>query len=213
MRTEPIIIAIDGPAASGKGTLALKIACYYNLPHLDTGLLYRAVAKIVIESGQSLEDEAAAVEAAQKVNADVLSSPDLRDRAMGEAASLVATHPGVRAALIEYQRQFAINPAGAVLDGRDIGTVICPDADVKLYVTASVEERARRRFKELSSKGAIASYDDILADLKKRDERDSKRSNAPLKVAEDAIVLDTTHLDPNEALAAALSILDEKAME
>jgi cytidylate kinase len=203
-----MIIAIDGPAASGKGTLAARLAGHFDLPLLDTGLLYRAVAHILSDSGIPLQDWEAAIRAAQAITPEILADPRLRSRDMGEGASVVAAMPDVRAALIEYQKQFAGQPGGAVLDGRDIGTVICPDADVKLFIIASVEERARRRFRELSARNEPASYEDILSDLRKRDERDSNRSTAPLKAAEDAIMLDTTNLDADETLEEALAIID-----
>lgn len=206
-----MIIAIDGPAASGKGTLSLKIAEHFQLPHLDTGLLYRAVARLVEDRGFALQDQEAAIRAAQEIDSEIVADLRLRDRAMGEGASVVAAIPGVRSALVEYQKRFAAQPEGAVLDGRDIGTVICPKADVKLFVTAAVEERARRRFKELSARGAEMSFADILADLRKRDARDTNRATAPLKAARDAFVLDTTELNPEEALAVALAAIARKA--
>ncbi len=205
-----MIIAIDGPAASGKGTLAIKIAEHCRLPHLDTGLLYRAVAQRTIDSGHAPSDEQAAIHAAKTLDAAALIDPRLRDRTIGEGASVVGAFPGVRAALIDYQKRFAAQDAGAVLDGRDIGTVICPDADVKLFIIASVEERARRRFVELSRRGGTISYEEVIADLKKRDARDADRAAAPLKAAPDAVVLDTTHLDPAASLQAALDIIAQK---
>lgn len=208
-----MIIAIDGPAASGKGTLAIKVAQHFRLPHLDTGLLYRAVARLVCDRGQALQDEQAAMKAAREIDARLLSDTRLRDRSMGEGASVVAAFPGVREALVDYQKHFAAQSPGAVLDGRDIGTVICPDADVKLFVTASVEERAKRRFKELSGKGEAVSYEGILSDLEKRDRRDASRSTAPLKAAEDAILIDTTNLGPNETLTTALSVIEKKTAQ
>ncbi|SED29480.1 cytidylate kinase [Rhizobiales bacterium GAS188] len=206
-----MIIAIDGPAASGKGMLARGIAAELRLPHLDTGLLYRAVAQRLIAAGLPLDDEAAAHEAALKLDIAGLEATALRGAEMGEAASRVAAYPSVREALVALQRGFAAQDGGAVLDGRDIGTVICPDADVKLFVTASPEERARRRWRELVLGGAPLDYDAVLADIRRRDERDSGRKNAPLRQAADAMVLDTTRLDAQGALAAALGIIRAKA--
>jgi cytidylate kinase len=206
-----VIIAIDGPAASGKGMLARGIAAALRLPHLDTGLLYRAVAQRLIAADLPLDDEAAAHEAALKLDIAGLEATALRGAEMGEAASRVAAYPSVREALVALQRGFAAQDGGAVLDGRDIGTVICPDADVKLFVTASPEERARRRWRELVLGGAPLDYDAVLADIRRRDERDSGRKNAPLRQAADAMVLDTTQLDAQGALAAALGIIRAKA--
>jgi CMP/dCMP kinase len=204
----PMVIAIDGPAASGKGTLARRLADHYGLPHLDTGLLYRAVALTLIDAGASLDDEAAAARAAAGLIADRLADPRLRERAMGEAASRISGIPAVRAALLAWQQRFAGTPDGAVLDGRDIGTVICPDARVKLFITASAEERARRRHRELAGRGEAATLAAILADIQARDARDASRSAAPLRAAADAVVLDTTELDADEAFAAARAVVD-----
>ncbi|GJD80135.1 (d)CMP kinase [Methylobacterium gregans] len=204
----PMVIAIDGPAASGKGTLAKRLADHYGLPHLDTGLLYRAVALTLIDAGAALDDEAAASRAAASLIADRLADPRLRERAMGEAASRISGIPAVRAALLAWQQRFAGTPDGAVLDGRDIGTVICPDARVKLFITASAEERARRRHRELTGRGEAVSLAAILADIQARDARDASRSAAPLKAAADAVVLDTTELDADEAFAAARAVVD-----
>lgn len=203
-----MIIAIDGPAASGKGTLAVKVAHHYGLPHLDTGLLYRAVARILTDRGIPLTDVAAARQAARNISPAVPADPGLRDRMMGEAASVVAVFPDVRNELIDYQRRFAHQPGGAVLDGRDIGSVICPDATVKLFVTASVQERANRRHKELIARGQAADFGDILQDLRRRDERDANRVNAPLKVAPDAMLIDSTSLDAAATLQRAIDIID-----
>jgi cytidylate kinase len=205
-----VIVAIDGPAASGKGTLAKAVASRYRLPHLDSGLLYRAVAQHLIAAGSSLDDEAAAASTARALDLATLDAPTLRGPGMGEAASRVAAYPAVRAALVEWQRAFAHQDGGAVVDGRDIGTVICPDADVKLFVTASAEERARRRWRELVLGGAPLDYDVVLADIRRRDERDSGRSISPLRLAADAILIDTTTLDPEAALAAALAVVHSK---
>lgn len=207
-----MIIAIDGPAASGKGTLAKRIAAHLNLPVLDTGLLYRAVARDVAAKGASLDDAAAAVAAAWSLDASTLDDPKLRGPAAGDAASIVAKMPRVRLALLDYQRDFAHQPGGAVLDGRDIGTVICPDAHVKIFVTASPEERARRRHLEHQSRGEVLAYETVLADIRKRDERDSGRDVAPLEAAPDAITIDTTTLDADAAFAAALKIIEARKL-
>ncbi|MGU3361894.1 (d)CMP kinase [Methylobacterium sp. M6A4_1b] len=204
----PMVIAIDGPAASGKGTLAKRLATHYGLPHLDTGLLYRAVALTVIDAGRNLDDHQAAARAASSLIADRLADPRLRERAMGEAASRISAVPAVRAALLAWQQRFAGNATGAVLDGRDIGTVVCPNAQVKLFITAAPEERARRRHLELLRRGESASLGAILADIVARDARDAQRSTAPLKAAADAVILDTTDLDADEAFAAAREVVD-----
>lgn len=202
-----MIIAIDGPAASGKGTLARKLAAHFSLPHLDTGLLYRATARSLIDADQPLDHIAAAVAAARGLALTDFEEHRLRGRAMGEAASVVAAIADVRATLVDVQRGFAQRPGGAVLDGRDIGTVICPGADIKIFVTASPQARAQRRALELARAGEPVAYDVVLADIRKRDERDSSRSVAPLKAAADAHLLDTTALDVNAAFAAALAIV------
>lgn len=203
-----MIIAIDGPAASGKGTLGKLIAAHYGLPHLDTGKLYRAVARDTLASGASPSDAEAALAAARGLDVATLCDPGLMASGLGEAASVVASHPQVRAALLAYQRDFARGKPGAVLDGRDIGTVICPDADVKLFVTASAEERARRRHRELCAAGQAISEEEVLADIRKRDERDQNRAVAPLLKAEDAVLLDTTNLDIDAAFRAAIALID-----
>ena len=203
-----MVIAIDGPAASGKGTLAQRLARHYGLPHLDTGLLYRGVALTLLDAGASLDDETAAARAAESLIADRLADPRLRDRAMGEAASRISAVPAVRAALLAWQQRFAGTSAGAVLDGRDIGTVVCPDARVKLFITADAAERARRRHRELERRGEATTLAAILADIEARDARDAARSTAPLKAADDAVRLDTTHLDADEAFAAARAVVD-----
>jgi cytidylate kinase len=205
-----LIIAIDGPAASGKGTLARRLAAHFGLPHLDTGLLYRATACALLDEGRPLDDVRAAVEAARGLALSDFDEARLRTRELGEAASVVAAIPQVRAALVDMQRGFASRPQGAVLDGRDIGTVICPDAPVKIFVTASPEKRAQRRALELASRGEKVDYAAILADVRKRDERDSARSQAPLKQAEDAVALDTTDLDIEGAYRAACEIVEER---
>ena len=208
-----MIIAIDGPAASGKGTLAKRLAVHYGLPHLDTGLLYRAVARTLLDQGSPLDDEALAVKAAQSLDLGHLDESRLRGREMGEAASVVAAIPPVRAALVAWQRQFASRPEGAVLDGRDIGTVICPDATVKIFVTASAEERARRRHRELAGRGETTPYEEVLADIRKRDARDSGRTTAPLVAALDARLLDTTNLGIEQAFQAAVAHVEAARRE
>jgi cytidylate kinase len=205
-----MIIAIDGPAASGKGTLAKRLAAHFALPHLDTGLLYRAVARGVLDAGLPLSDFDAAARIAGALDLAHADEARLRGREMGDAASVVSAYPAVRAALLDYQRRFAGRPGGAVLDGRDIGTVICPDAPAKLFVTATPEERARRRHVELLGRGEAADYDAILADIRRRDERDSTRGAAPLRQADDALLLDTTTMDADQAFAAALALLKER---
>ena len=202
-----MIIALDGPAASGKGTLARRLAQHFGLPHLDTGLLYRATARALMEAGERLDDERRAVEAARGLALMDFDEQQLRGREMGEAASVVAAIPAVRAALFDMQRSFASRPEGAVLDGRDIGTVICPDAKVKIFVTASPETRANRRALELARRGEKVNYAEVLEDIRKRDERDSHRSSAPLLAAADAVTLDTSALDVEGAFAAALAIV------
>jgi len=203
-----MIIAIDGPAASGKGTIARRLAQHLNLPHLDTGLLYRATARALLEQGHDLSDRAAAVAAARGLALTEFDEAALRGRGMGEAASIVAAIPEVRVALVEMQRGIALRPGGAVLDGRDIGTVICPEARPKIFVTASVEARATRRALELKSRGEKIDYSAVLEDIHTRDARDRGRAAAPLKVADDAVVLDTTKLDVEAAFKAALAIVE-----
>jgi cytidylate kinase len=202
-----MIIAIDGPAASGKGTLARNLARHFGLPHLDTGLLYRATARALIDEGRNLVDRDAAIAAARGLALTDFEEISLRGREMAEAASVVAAIPEVRAALIELQRAFAHRPGGAVLDGRDIGTVICPEACPKIFVTASVEARATRRALELKSQGEKADYATVLEEILRRDARDKNRATAPLLAAEDAILLDTTTLDAEAAFKAALAIV------
>jgi cytidylate kinase len=203
-----MIIAIDGPAASGKGTLGKTLAAHYGLRHLDTGLLYRAVAKSVLDAGKRPDDEAAAVAAAQALDPSRFNEAVLKSHAVGEAASVVSAIPEVRAALLALQRAFAAKPPGAVLDGRDIGTVICPAADVKIYVTATPEVRARRRAAEYRVQGREIDEAAVLADILKRDERDMSRAAAPLKQASDAHLLDTTHLAIDPAIRAAIDIVE-----
>jgi cytidylate kinase len=203
-----MIIAIDGPAASGKGTLGKKLAAHYRLRHLDTGLLYRAVAKAVLDAGTQPGDKAAAVAAAKALDPARFDEAALKGPAVGEAASVVSAIPELRAELVAFQRDFAAKPPGAVLDGRDIGTVICPDADVKIFVTAAPEVRARRRALEYRAAGKAVDEAAVLADIRKRDERDTTRAAAPLKQAPDAHLLDTTHLDIDAAIRAAIDIVE-----
>jgi cytidylate kinase len=205
-----MIIALDGPAAAGKGTLARRLAAHYGLNYLDTGSLYRAVGMAVLRSGGNPEDAAQAEAVARSLSPDQLSSPDLRGEEAGQAASKVAAIPGVRAALLEFQRSFADTVPGAVLDGRDIGTVVCPAADAKIFITASLEKRAERRFKELLDKGVSVIWEAVLQDMRERDARDSGRSVAPLVPAADAVVLDTSELDADGAFAAAVSIISQR---
>ncbi len=202
-----MIIAIDGPAASGKGTLGKRLAAHYGLRHLDTGLIYRAVAKALLDAGYRLDDVTRAVAAAKALNPAGFDHA-LKSHAVGEAASITSAIPEVRAALLNFQREFATNPSGAVLDGRDIGTVICPHADVKIFVTASAAERARRRAAELKLQGENVDEAAVLADILRRDERDASRAAAPLKRADDAVLLDTTHLDIDAAVRAAVDIVE-----
>ena len=205
-----MIIAIDGPAGAGKGTLAARLASHYGFHYLDTGLLYRAVGHIMAERGLDLDDAAAAGAVALALDPSHLVEGDLRGREAGERASRVAVHPEVRAALIDFQRSFARRVPGAVLDGRDIGTAICPDADVKLFVTASPEVRARRRTDELNAKGRDVDYARILSEIRERDLRDAGRSSAPLSRAADAILIDTSDLDIEGVYRAAVSAIERQ---
>ncbi len=208
MTTENLTIAIDGPAASGKGTLSKRIAEYYGLRHLDTGLSYRAVAKVLLDEGQPLDNEGLAVRAALALDLSGMKREELAIHKIGEAASKIAVMSGVRQALVEKQQAFAEDPGGAVLDGRDIGTVVCPDADVKLYVIASPEVRAERRYNEILARGNDAELAQILSDIKVRDERDMARADSPLKPADDAHLLDTSKMTIEAAFEAAKSIID-----
>jgi CMP/dCMP kinase len=203
-----MIIAIDGPAASGKGTLGKKLAAHFGLRHLDTGLIYRAVAKAVIDAGKRPDDAAAAVAAAKALDPASFDEAALKIPAIGEAASVVSAIPEVRAALLAFQRDFAAKPPGAVLDGRDIGTVICPDADVKIFVTAAPEVRARRRAAEFAGSGRPVDEAAVLADIKARDDRDTNRAVAPLKQAPDAHLLDTSEMDISTVIRAAIDIVE-----
>jgi cytidylate kinase len=202
-----MIVTLDGPAASGKGTLARMLAEHLNAPHLDTGLLYRCVGEAVLRQGRPLDDVATALKAAQSLDLADLDRERLSAAGLGEAASRVAAMPEVRAALLKLQQDFARRPGGAVLDGRDTGTVIAPEADFKFFVVASPEVRARRRHKELAAKGEGITYEQVLADIRKRDERDAGRAAAPLKPAPDAVLLDTTDLDIEAAFREVLKIV------
>lgn len=206
--TSSFTIAIDGPAAAGKGTLSRLIAAHYGFHHLDTGLTYRATAKALLDADLALDDEAVAEEIARRLDLSGLDRATLARHEIGEAASRIAVMPAVRRALVEAQRRFATKPPGTVLDGRDIGTVVCPDAPVKLFVTASPDVRARRRYEEIIAGGGAASYDDVFADVKKRDERDMGRADSPLRPAEDAHLLDTSEMSIEAAFQAAKSIID-----
>ena len=205
-----MIIAIDGPAASGKGTIGKRLAANYGLRHLDTGLLYRAVARTVLDAGDKPDNTQAAIAAAQALDPSRFDEAALKSAEVGEAASYVSAIPEVRATLVGFQRDFAAKPPGAVLDGRDIGTVICPDADVKIFVTAAPEIRARRRAAEYRASGKDIDDATVLADIRKRDERDSSRSASPLRQADDAVLLDTTQMNVEEAAAAAIAIVERK---
>jgi cytidylate kinase len=202
------IIAVDGPAASGKGTIAVKLGALYGYPVLDSGLLYRAVGVKVLERGQDLDDAVAALDAARTLDPAELEQPKVRTRAAGEAASRVAVHSPVRQALREFQQVFAAREPGAVIDGRDIGTVIAPHAPAKLYVTATPETRAERRWKQLTGQGEAVSFEDILADIRVRDERDSARADSPMTMAADAVLLDTTEMTIDAAFDAARRIVE-----
>jgi cytidylate kinase len=203
-----MIVAVDGPAASGKGTIARALAAHHRLPHLDTGLLYRAVALNLLQMGGDPESEFSAARACDISRID-FADPELRSEAVGGIASRISAYAMVRDQLLERQRHFAHQAGGAVLDGRDIGTVVAPDADAKLFVTASPEVRAQRRFDELRGHGLNVHYDDVLADIRARDERDSSRAAAPLRMADDAILLDTSGMTPAQSIAAALAAVEQ----
>lgn len=204
-----MIVAVDGPTASGKGTIAKAIAAHFGLPHLDTGLLYRAVGRQCLLDGGNPDDPVDAL-AATSFAAALLADPELRSEATGGLASRVSIHPAVRQALYERQRSFATRPGGAVLDGRDIGTVIAPEAEVKLFVTANVAARAQRRFLEMTGSGREVDYDAIVRDLAARDARDRDRAAAPLRPARDAIEIDTSELKREEAIAAAIAAVEAR---
>jgi CMP/dCMP kinase len=203
-----MIIAIDGPAASGKGTLGRRLARHYGFRHLDTGLIYRAVAKMLLDRDFELTDEAQAVAAATALDPEIFGDLALKSQRIGDAASVVSAIPSVREVLVNFQRQFAAAPPGAVLDGRDIGTVICPNADVKIFVVADPQVRAHRRALEAAARGEAADEALILADIIKRDERDRNRAAAPLKAAADAHILDNSKLDIEGGVAAAIAIVE-----
>jgi cytidylate kinase len=204
-----VIIAVDGPAASGKGTIARALAAHFGLHHLDTGLLYRAVGVGVLRAGGDPDDATAALAACDFLD-ELLADPALREEPATEAASRVSVHPAVRTALLGRQRRFAAQPDGAVLDGRDIGTVIAPRAEAKLFVTARPEVRARRRHDELASRGASPGYEQVLADIRARDARDAGRDAAPLRQAADADLLDTSDLDIGQAIQRALALVEAR---
>lgn len=208
MADQPLSIAIDGPAASGKGTLGRSLAVHYGLRHLDTGLTYRAVAAALLARGLDLQDETAAVEAAERLDLRALDRDQLSAHGIGEAASRIAVMPGLRRALVARQRAFAVEPPGAVLDGRDIGTIVLPEATAKLYVTASPRVRARRRADELRAKGEAVDEDALLADLARRDARDLARADSPLRPAADAHLLDTTEMTIETAFRSAVEVVD-----
>jgi CMP/dCMP kinase len=203
-----MIIAIDGPAASGKGTLGKRLAAHYGLRHLDTGLIYRAVTKALLDAGDRLDDVERAVAAAKALDPGGFDEKVLKSHSIGEAASIVSALPEVRAALLAFQRDFGRAPPWAVLDGRDIGTVIFPEADVKIYVDATPEVRAQRRAAEIARAGGAVSEAEVLADIRRRDERDTRRAAAPLRPAPDAHLLDTSHLDIDAAFRAAIDIVE-----
>lgn len=205
-----MIIAVDGPSASGKGTLARRLAQHYGARHLDTGALYRVVGLAVLLSGRDPANADAALAAARAIDLSLLEHPELRSETAGAAASKVAAQPAVRDALLQFQRDFAREPGGAVLDGRDIGTVVCPDADAKLYVVARADVRARRRHAELASRGIAPPYESVLADIEARDARDMNREVAPLRPAEDALLLDTSDLDIDAAVHEAIRLVESK---
>jgi len=204
----PFVIAVDGPAASGKGTIASRLAAAYDVPMLDSGLLYRAVGVLLDRHGGDFDDVAAAAQVARDLTAEMLTDPAFRTREAGEAASRVAVHPPVRLALRDMQQAFARRPEGAVIDGRDIGTVIAPGAPAKLYVTAAPEVRAERRWKQLQAQGEAVSYEDILDDIRKRDARDGGRADSPMRPADDAVLLDTTEMSIDQATDAARRIVE-----
>jgi cytidylate kinase len=202
------VVAVDGPAASGKGSIATRLGAHFDLPVLDTGLLYRCVGVLMDKAREDMDDEGAASAAAAMLTADQLDDPALRTRAAGELASQVAVHPRVRNALMEFQRTFAMQEGGAILDGRDIGTVIAPDAAAKLFVTAAPEVRAHRRWKQLEAQGEAVAFEDVLADIRLRDARDGGRDTAPMRPAPDAVLLDTSEMTIEQAADAARRIVE-----
>jgi len=208
-RPGPILIAVDGPAASGKGTIARALAAHFGLPHMDTGMLYRAVALNLWRWGGDPASEFEALRACDVASVDP-ADPELRSEAVSSIASRISAYPSVRAALLERQKEFAGQPGGAVLDGRDIGTVIAPDASAKLFVTASAEVRSQRRVRELLERGMPAHYEDVLIDIKARDARDSGRNSAPLRQADDADRLDTSEMTVDEAVAEAIRLVEQR---
>lgn len=193
-----IVIAIDGPAASGKGTLSRRIANHLDIPFLDTGRIYRAAAIKLVYDDKDPQDKEAAIDAASRLRAEDLANPQLRQEKVGKIASIISAYPEVREILLQFQRDFASREEGAVLDGRDIGTVVCPDAELKLFITASIEARARRRYQELTGQGIEVNYQSVLQDLQDRDRRDSERDAAPLEAAKDAVVIDTSDMTAEE---------------
>lgn len=203
-----MIVAIDGPAGAGKGTLSKALAAHLNYPHLDTGALYRATALAVLRAGGDPEDPVAAEIAARSLDTDILDSPELRSAEVGAASSKVAAIPAVRAALLDFQRDFAHRPPGAVLDGRDVGTVVVPEAEVKLFVTASAAVRAGRRHQELLDRGEVSIYARVLADIEARDARDAGRADAPMRKADDAVEIDTSDLSPSDVFQRALAVIE-----
>lgn len=208
-KKRPPLIAVDGPAASGKGTIARALAKHFGLPHMDTGLLYRAVALNLWRWGGDPGNEFEALRASNELNLNP-DDPELRSEPVSKIASVISAYPSIRAALLKRQQDFAAQPGGGVLDGRDIGTVIAPDANVKLFVTASPEVRAQRRLKELEGRGMSAHFDDVLADIHARDQRDSSRAAAPLHPAADAILLDTSELDAEQSIIEAIRLAEER---
>lgn len=209
MSHSPLVIAIDGPAASGKGTLARQLGKHLNLPHLDTGLTYRAVAYALLQAKLPLDDEELAVKTAENLDLSKLDRNILSAHEIGEAASKIAVMSRVRQILVEAQRKFAMTPPGAIMDGRDIGTVVCPDATIKFYVTASPEIRAKRRYDEIIQNGKSADYEEIFADILKRDERDMGRKDSPLRPAEDAHLLDTSKMSIENAFQTAIDLIEQ----
>lgn len=211
MSDKSIVIAIDGPAASGKGTVARMLAGHFGLDYLDTGSIYRAVGYKIKMKGENPEDKANSIAVAKTITEEDLKNEHLYDEGVGNFASIISAIPEVRDVLFQFQRSFAQSPEGAVLDGRDIGTVICPDADFKFFITADLEARAARRFKQLQNKGNSIIYQSVLEDLQRRDERDSKRASAPLKMADDAVHIDTTNMSADEVFRKLVSYINASA--